>query len=181
MVLLILGIAIWVLAHFFKRMMPERRAELGSRGKIVVAVAIWVGLILIIVGYRGSAVIPVWSPPSVFTHLNNVLMLAAFYSFGIGASKGRHAQKIRHPMLMGVKIWAVAHLMVNGDLASILLFGAMLAWAVAEVVMINKAEPVWTKPEVIKPNGDLKNLVIALVLYVVVSGVHVLLGYSPFG
>lgn len=179
--LLIVGIALWIGAHVFKRVAPEKRAAMGDKGKGVIAVVLIAALVLIIVGYRMTPQIDIWYPAGFLTHINNVLMLFAFYCFGIGASKGRHAQKIRHPQLTAVKIWAVAHLIANGDLASILLFGSMLAWAVIEVILINKAEPVWTKPDEIRPNGDVKNLIIALVLYVVVAGVHVLLGHYPFG
>jgi uncharacterized membrane protein len=179
--LLIAGIVIWIGAHVFKRLAPEQRAAMGDKGRLVVTAAIVVGLVLMIVGYRSSMQIDVWYPAGFLTHINNVLMLFAFYSFGIGASKGRHAQKIRHPQLTAVKIWAVAHLIANGDLASILLFGSMLAWAVLEVILINKAEGPWVKPDVIKPNGDVKNAIIAGVLYVVVAGIHVALGVYPFG
>lgn len=179
--LLILGIALWIGAHVFKRVAPERRAAMGDKGRGVIAAVLGLSLLLIILGYRGAGFINVWYPPEWMTHINNVLMLFAFYSFGIGASKGRHAQKIRHPQLTAVKIWAVAHLIANGDLASILLFGSMLGWAIAGVVLINKAEPVWEKPSEIRPNGDIKNAIIAAVLYVVVAGIHVLLGVYPFG
>ena len=52
---------------------------------------------------------------------------------------------MRHPQLTAVKIWAVAHLLVNGDLASLVLFGGLLAWAVVEVIVINRSE-VWVRP-----------------------------------
>lgn len=179
--LLLLGLALWVGAHLFKRVAPEQRAALGDKGKGIVAVLLLLSLVLIVIGYRNTMQIDLWYPPFWLTHLNNVLMLAAFYSFGIGASKGRHAQKIRHPQLTAVKIWAVAHLIANGDVASLLLFGTMLGWAVAEVVLINKAEGAWQKPTEIRPNGDIKNAIIAAVLYAVVAGIHVWLGVYPFG
>ncbi|PWR01376.1 hypothetical protein DKT77_17590 [Meridianimarinicoccus roseus] len=179
--LLLLGLALWIGAHLFKRVAPERRAALGDRGKGLVAAAIGLSLVLMVLGYRSAEFVNVWYPAAWLTHVNNVLMLFAFYSFGIGASKGRHAQRIRHPQLTAVKIWAVAHLLANGDLASILLFGGLLGWAVAEVVLINKAVPVWEKPSEIRPNGDVKNAIIAAVLYAVVAGIHVLLGVYPFG
>jgi len=179
--LLIAGLALWVGAHFFKRIAPERRAAMGEKGKGLVAVGVIVGLVLMIWGYRSAVYIDVWYPPAFLTHINNLLMLLAFYIYGIGAAKGKLAQRIRHPQLIAVKTWALAHLLVNGGLASIILFGGLLAWAVGEVIAINKAEPVWTKPEIIKPKGDLKLIVIALVLYAVVSGIHAWLGVWPFG
>lgn len=181
MFLLILGIVLWIAAHLFKRVAPARRAAMGEKGKGVVAGALFIALILIIIGFRGAPDIQIWNPPAFMVHINNLLMLVAFYLFGISMAKGRHAQRIRHPQLTAVKTWAVAHLLVNGDLASILLFGGMLGWAVAEVVLINKAEPVWTKPTVIRKNGDLINLAVSFVVFAIVGGIHVMLGLYPFG
>ena len=122
-----------------------------------------------------------WYPPAFLSHVNNLLMLLAMYLFGLGAVKGRLAQLVRHPQLTAVKTWALAHLLVNGDLASILLFGGIMGWAVAEVVLINKAEPAWTPPETVNQRGDLLNVAYALTAFVVVAVVHNWLGYYPFG
>ncbi|OSP56101.1 NnrU family protein [Pseudoruegeria sp. SK021] len=179
MFLLVVGIALWWVGHFLKRAAPGMRSSVGGRPGV--SAIIGLGLVLVIIGFAMSPMIPVWFPGSVLIHINNLLMLIAFYVFGIGMAKGRHAQKIRHPMLTGVAIWAVAHLLANGDLASMLLFGSMLVWSVVEMIVINRAEPVWTKPTVVRPNGDLKGFAIAAVLFTVVAGIHVLAGLAPFG
>ena len=83
-------------------------------------------------------------------------------------------------MLTGVKVWAVAHLLVNGDLASIVLFGSMLAWAVASVILINKSET-WERPEPGDAKGDVKLAIISLAVYGIMIGVHTWLGVPPFG
>ena len=83
-------------------------------------------------------------------------------------------------MLTSVKIWAIAHLLVNGDLASILLFGSMLLWAVWTVVQLNRAEN-WQRPEPGNPKRDWLFVVITLAVFTVISGIHVWLGVSPFG
>ena len=142
MTLLILGLALWVLAHWFKRLAPDARAKLGDPGKGVVALLIVAGVVLMIFGYRAADFIPVWTPPAWTIHLNNLLMILAFWIYGSSAAKGAKAwpaYKTRHPQLIGFKTWAIAHLLVNGDLASILLFGGLLAWAVSEVILINRA------------------------------------------
>jgi uncharacterized membrane protein len=178
---LVLGLLLWAAAHFFKRVAPERRAAMGDSGRGVVAVLILVSLGLMIWGYRGAEFIHVWAPPSFLTHVNNLLMLAAIFVFGMSATTGRLRGKMRHPQLTAVKIWAVAHLLVNGDLASIILFGGMLAWAVAEVVLINRAVPVWDRPEPGEARKDIVLVVITIVVYAVVSLMHLWLGVSPFG
>ena len=183
MALLILGLILWVGAHYFRRFMPDQRAAMGRRGKGIIAVAIVAALVMIIIGYRGAAFIPVWTPPPFLTHLNNLLMVLAFWVYGSSAAKGAKAwpaYKTRHPQLMAVKIWAVAHLLVNGDLASILLFGSMLAWAVGSVILINRAEPSGTPPAPAGKATYIRLAVITLVMLVVVTAIHTLLGVSPF-
>lgn len=178
--ILVAGLLVWTAAHFFKRVAPERRAAMGDAGRGVVTVLILISLGLMIWGYRGAEFIYVWAPPSFLTHVNNLLMLAAIFVFGMSATTGRLRGKMRHPQLTAVKIWAVAHLLVNGDLASIVLFGGMLAWAVAEVIVINKSEE-WVRPEPGEAKKDIVLVVITIVVYIVVSLIHLWLGVSPFG
>lgn len=183
LILLILGLLLWAFAHYFKRLMPGVRAKMGNAGKGISAVAINASVVLMVIGYRGADVVAIWTPPSFMVHINNTLMLFAFWVYGSSAAKGAKAwpaSKIRHPQLMAVKIWAAAHLLVNGDLASILLFGGLLAWAVGSVILINKAEPAWTPPEAAGKATYIRLAVISLVMLAVVAGIHVWLGVWPF-
>ena len=185
MTLLILGLLIWIAAHFFKRVAPAGRAamqeRMGDASKGVFAAAILLGLALMVIGFRGADFVYVWEPPSFFRHINNLLMLLAVALFGLGSSKSRWRGTLRHPMLTGAAVWAVAHLMVNGDLASIVLFGGILIWALAEMQLINRAEPNWERPEPGTRAGDLRLGIITFVIFVVVGLIHTLLGYPPFG
>ncbi len=72
-------------------------------------------------------------------------MLVAVFLFGVGGTKGTLYPRMRHPMLWGTVVWAVAHLLVNGDLASVLLFGGLGLWALVQMALINRAE-VWVPP-----------------------------------
>ncbi len=179
--LLILGVALWWAAHLFKRVMPERRAAMGDAGKGVVALALAVAILLMIFGYRMTDFIHVWAPTAFLTHINNLLVLIAFYLASPAGQKGRLLNKIRHPMLGGFKLWAFAHLLVNGDLASIVLFGGLLAWAVVEVIVINKSEPDWTPGEPGTYGKDAMFFVASIILLGVVGYIHGLVGPSPFG
>ncbi|MDX5383133.1 MAG: NnrU family protein [Rhodobacterales bacterium] len=179
MTLLTLGVILWAAAHFFKRLAPGPRAAMGDKGKGLVAVAIVVSLLMMIFGYRGADFIHVWAPPAWTVHLNNLMMLIAVFVYGMSATKGRLRGKMRHPQLTAVKIWAVAHLLVNGDLASIILFGGMLAWAVASVILINRSE-VWVRPAPGEAKKDILLVVITLVLFGVMTGIHAWLGVWPF-
>ena len=180
-VLLILGVALWCAAHLFKRAMPERRAVMGDAGKGAVALALVAAILLMIFGYRMTDFIYVWAPPTFLIHVNNLLVLIAFYLASPAGTKGRLLNKVRHPMLGGFKLWAFAHLLVNGDLASIILFGGLLAWAVVEVIVINKSEPEWTPGEPGTYGKDVMFFAASIVLLGIVGYIHGLVGPSPFG
>lgn len=180
-ILLILGIALFVGAHWFKRLSPERRAAMGEdKGKGIMAVVMLAGLVLLIIGYRNAGFVNVWVPPAFMTHIANLLVLIGFWFFALSAIPGTMSARVRHKQLTGVKAWAVGHLLVNGDLASILLFGSMLAWAVVSVILINKAQPTWERPANASVKNDGIAFVVGLVLYGIVAAIHTWLGYYPF-
>ena len=179
MTLLILGLVLWIAAHLFKRVAPDAREALGNPGKGLVAVSILGGLVLMIIGYQQADYVHVWAPPTWGVHLNNLLMLVAVFFFALSHSKGRLRARFRHPMLASVKIWALAHLLVRGDLASILLFGGLLAWAVVSVIAINRAAP-WVPPAPGEARRDVILVGITLVAFVAIAAIHYWLGVSPF-
>ncbi|UWQ92185.1 NnrU family protein [Aliisedimentitalea scapharcae] len=178
--ILILGIVLWWAAHLFKRVQPERRAAMGDKGRGPVALAIVAGVVLMVIGYKLTPFIHVWAPPAFTIHLNNVLVLVAIWMMSPAGTKGKILSNVRHPMLMGFRTWAVAHLLVNGDLASMVLFGGLLLWGMVEVVVINKAEPEWTP----RTDGSIAKdgmfFVASIVLLVIIGYVHGLVGPVPF-
>lgn len=180
MIWLILGVLLWSGAHLFKRLAPEARANMGDKGKGLVALALLASVVLMVIGYRAVDYIAVYEPPYFLLHLNNLLMLFALYFTSPGPSKGALFYKMRHPMLTGFKIWAAAHLLVNGDLASLILFGGLLAWAVIEVITINKSEPDWQPNEKGTIAKDAMFFVASIVLLGVIGYIHGLIGPSPF-
>ena len=180
MTLLTLGIALWILAHLFRRLSPDARARMGTPGRGIIAAAILAGLVLMILGYRAAPFQAVWTPPGWAVPVNNLLMLVAVFLFGMSATTGRLRGRLRHPMLLSVVVWAVAHLLVNGDIASIVLFGAMLAWALTEIALINRAEP-WDRPAPGPAKKDVILVVMTVVRFALIAGVHLLLGVNPFG
>lgn len=181
MVYLILGLILWTAAHLFKRVAPELRAGMGAAGKGLVAVGVLAGLGLMIYGYRQAEFVNIWFPPAWAVHLNNLMMLGAVFLYGMSATKGRLRGAPRHPQLTAVKVWAVAHLLVNGDLASVLLFGGLLVWAVVEMGMINAAEPEWTPPATGTYGKDAMFFAASIVLLAIIGYIHGLVGPSPFG
>ncbi|SOH92652.1 Uncharacterized membrane protein [Monaibacterium marinum] len=177
--ILILGVALWWAAHLFKRIAPDARSNMGDKGRGVIAALVGISVLLMIVGFRGTEFIAVWYPPAWTVHLNNLMMLGAIFLLGAGHSKGRARTWFRHPMLMGIIVWTSAHLLVNGDLAAIILFGGLGLWALTSIAVINRAEPVWQRPEAGPAKGDIRLVVITLVMFAVFTGIHSLF-VSPF-
>ncbi len=185
LLLLALGVGLWVSAHLFKRVSPAQRATLdnwlGEGAKGIFAVLILAGLVLMVIGYQRSDYIMLWVAPPWMGHVNNLLMLISFYVFGIGMAKGALSQRVRHPMLIGTLLWAVAHLLVRGDVAGLILFGGLGAWAVVEMLMINAQDKKWTPPPRKPGPRDAVLVLVVLVVYGVVGGIHAWLGVNPFG
>lgn len=179
-VILILGVALWWAAHLFKRVMPERRAAMGPAGRGPIAVAIVASIVLMVIGFRSADTIQIWYPPSFLVHINNLLMLIALFLMSPAAQKGKLLNGMRHPMLAGFKAWAFAHLLVNGDLASILMFGGLLAWGVVSVIVINRSEPNWQPGAEGSYAKDGMFLLVSVLLLVVIGYIHTWLGYWPF-
>jgi uncharacterized membrane protein len=145
MLLLILGLALFLGTHAFTMARGPRAALVGRFGdtpyKIGYSVLSLAGLVLIGQGfgqYRAGQWIEVWSPPVWTRHLSLVLVWAAFICLVAAYVPGRIKRALKHPMLVAVKIWALSHLLANGDLGSMLLFGAILAWAVMARVSVKR-------------------------------------------
>jgi uncharacterized membrane protein len=180
MALLVLGLVLWWAGHFFKRALPDVRAGMGDTGKGIAAVVIVAGVVLMVIGYRGHGAPILWFPPDFMVHINNLLMVLAVYLYAASGVKARLATRMRHPQLTAVKTWAVGHLLVNGDLASIVLFGGLLAWAVVEVIVINRASREWVRPEWGGTGAEVKAVVGTVVVFAVISAIHIWLGVWPF-
>lgn len=182
MTLLIPGVLLWSGGHLFERLAPDARAKLGDAGKGLAAAVILAGLVLMVIGYRGSdGGVFLWGRHPAMVGINNLLMLISVYMFAASGMKTALARRMRHPMLGAVKVWALAHLLVNGDLASILLFGGMLAWAVVEMMAINKAEPDWTRPEPAPMRKEVIAIGGTVVVYLGIAWAHYWFGYPAFG
>ncbi len=184
--LLIAGLVLWSAGHFFKSLAPQMRAGMDEKlgkigGKAVMGVVLLIATVMIVNGYRAAPMEPAFDPPFWGKYLNSLLMIFAVALIGMGKSRGKMRSVLRHPMLWGVVIWAFAHLLVNGDVASVVLFGGLGIWALAEMVLINKAQGAWVRPAPGPISGDIKWLVISAVVFVVIVAVHTWIGPAPFG
>jgi len=186
MTLLIAGVALWWAAHLFKRLAPDARAKLGDPGKGVMAVLLVVSVVLMVIGYRGWDSTFYWARSGALVGVNNLLMLVAFYIYAVGGpgpGKPRVwlGTKMRHPQLVGFSIWAIAHLLVNGDMASFVLFGGLLLWALVEIALINRQEPEWVPPAYGGAKKEIIYVVLTLVIVAIVMAIHNWLGVRPWG
>ena len=139
---LIIGLAIFLGMHFIHILAPEWRAaqvaRLGEKKwKGMFAVASLLGFALLVWGYGEARLDPIvlWLPPVGLRYLAALLMLPAFILLVAAYVPGNYLKaKVGHPMTASVKLWAFAHLLVNGNLADVLLFGTFLVWAVMSFV-----------------------------------------------
>lgn len=181
MTLLILGVLLWSAAHLFKRILPDARARLGERGRGVVALASLLAIVLMVIGYRMADGPLLWGRTPMLGGINNLLMLVAVYLFAASGMKVRVSRVIRHPMLTGLGVWSVAHILPNGDLESIVLFGGLGLWALVSARMISAAEGAWQKPEPAPVRKEVIAVVASVVTYAAFAGVHLLFGLAVFG
>lgn len=185
MVILLAGILLWVSTHLFKRVAPGLRDALIDRFglgtmKLSVTALSFISLALIVVGFKTTPFVAIYDPPAWGKFLNTPMMFGAVVLFGVASSRGRLRTWLRHPMLTGVIVWASAHLLVNGDTASLVLFGAMLVWAVAEIVAINARSGPWERPVAGPAIYDLRLVGISVAVFAVIGYIHGLIGPSPF-
>lgn len=151
MSILIAGLIVFLGLHCLPMNGELRDKLVGQLGaglyRVVFSLLSAVGLILIIYGFglaqvHGSALL--YEPPVWTRHVAMLLMVPVFVLLIAAYVQGRIKKAVRHPMLVAVKLWALSHLLVNGDLASVLLFGSFLVWAIVDRISIKrrtKSEP----------------------------------------
>jgi uncharacterized membrane protein len=140
MALLIAGLVVFLGIHSVRIFADDFRSrQVGKMGlvpwKIVYSLLALAGFVMIVYGYGAARMDPVilWNPPIWTRHLASLLTIPAFILVVAAYVPGtRIKAAVGHPMVLGVKTWAVAHLLSNGTLADVILFGAFLVWGVAD-------------------------------------------------
>jgi uncharacterized membrane protein len=177
LLILVLGLVVLLGAHVFVTFRDVRAAaiaRLGQNGyRALFAIVSVIGLALIVWGfgqYHAHDLIQVWSPPAFMRHITVGLMLFAVIFFTAAFIPGHIKAKLKHPMLASVKTWALAHLISNGDLGSILLFGSFLAWGVYARIAAKRRGDVGTT---VAPSGWTNDIIVV----VLGIAVYLALGY----
>ncbi len=166
----------------------ERFGEGAYKGFF--AVVSLLGLVLIVMGYGKLQVMPgknpdLWYPPLWLRHVSLALMLPAMILLVAAYVPSRIRDVVKHPMLAAIKIWAFAHLLSNGDLASVVLFGSFLAWAVFDRISVKRRAALG--PLGARTGGPILNDVlvigagIALYMLLLYGGHKLAFGVSPLG
>jgi len=166
--IMILGLAVFVAPHVFVTRRDARAAAIARMGegpyKGLFSLVSIIGVVLIGWGfarYRASEWIELWSPPTWTRHVTVALMWPAIVMIVAAYIPGNIKRRLKHPMLAGVKLWALAHLISNGDLGSILLFGSILGWVVFDRISLKSRSDAGGPPI---PMGGARQDVIAVVV-----------------
>ncbi len=145
MTVLIAGLVIFLGMHSISIVSAGGRDALAEKfgefgWKLIYGIVSIIGFYLIIKGYAAARLDPtlVWVPPTWTRHLAALLMLPIFIFFFASYLPGKISTALKHPQLVAVKAWAAGHLIANGMLHDIILFGAVLAWAVADRISMKK-------------------------------------------
>lgn len=189
---LILGIVIFLGIHLVPTS-PDLKAGLVERFgatayKIGFGLLSLIGFVLIVVGYHKLQMLPdknvvLWEPPVFMRHIAVTLMLPAMIFLAAYLIPSRIRTAVKHPMLIAIKTWALAHLLANGDLASLILFGSFLAYAVYDRISL-KRRPTTTAPVNVLPPAPINDAIviilgIALFAFFLLWGHHHLIGVAP--
>jgi uncharacterized membrane protein len=177
LLVMILGLILFFGVHTLTTQRELRAQVIGSMGeggyKIGYALASVAGLALVVWGfanYRATGWIDVWNPPRAFKHITVALMLPAIILVVASYIRGRIYTTLKHPMLAGIKLWAAAHLLANGDLGSIILFGSFLAWAVFDRISLKRRPDAGAPPiPVGGPGNDMIAIAVGAIAYLALA------------
>lgn len=192
MTLLIIGLFLFLSTHSARIFADDNRARYiahygMAKWKLAYSLVSVVGLVLIVIGYGNARIDPIllWHPPLWTRHLAALLVLPAFVLLTAAYVPGTRIKAlVGHPMVAGVKLWALAHLLSNGSLADLLLFGSFLAWSVASFSSARKRD---RAEGLVRPRGAWSRDAIAVAVgavawFVIARHLHLpLFGVAPLG
>lgn len=191
LLILVVGLVLFLGMHATRIPNDQRRsgmiARLGkNKYRTIYTVVSIVGLVLIVYGYGQARLEPVfvWSPPAATRHIAALLMLFSMILLAACYVPMNHLKaKLQHPMTLSVKLWAFAHLIANGTLADIILFGSFLVWAILTFKSARKrAIPMGFTGDGPTKVGTLMTVVVGVLGWLIFAAwLHVhLIGISPF-
>ncbi len=167
---LILGVLIWSVVHLFpvvarptRRRLIERVGEQAYQGGF--ALSLVLAILLMVFGWREITPEFVYAPPAWGMRAAEVGVFVALFLFAASGVESDVKRLVRHPQLLGVAVWAVSHLLANGEQRAIALFGGLLLWTVVEILFLNRRDGDWEKPDALPAGTVLKPLIGAAIVY----------------
>jgi uncharacterized membrane protein len=186
MSLLVAGVLLFTVVHLLPAASPGTRAQLVQRlgdnaYRGLFSLVIVVALVIIVFGWKAATPAGVYSPPAAGGPVISALIYFAFVLFVTSKARTNYRRFVRHPQMMAVILWSLAHLLVNGDSRSVVLFGGLGIWAVFEIVLCNRRDGKWQKPPVVAFTADMIVAVIAGVAFAAFFFLHrALFGVLPY-
>lgn len=177
MTMLVAGVLLFAFVHFIPALAPALRSglvqRLGDGGyKGVFSLLLLLAIGLMVAGWRGTAPVAVYLPLTAMHNFALALLGLAFLLLVLSARASRLRRVIRHPQLTGVALWGISHLLLNGDNRSLVLFGGVALWAVAEIVAINRREGVWIKTGAPSWGTEAINLLLVAIVIAATVAIH---------
>ncbi|NVJ93305.1 MAG: NnrU protein [Methylocystaceae bacterium] len=172
MELLILGLILWSVAHMVPVVAPAmRNTMIGKLGewsyKGVFSLVIFASVALMVLGWRSIETIePLYDLYEIAAFPAVVLILIGFVLIAASILPSNFRRTFRHPQLTGFSLWAAAHLALNGDLRTTILFGGLLAWSVATIFLLNKRDGDFQKPAKKLPHKGVMVAALGFVLFI---------------
>jgi uncharacterized membrane protein len=185
MSLLIAGVVFWSIAHLVPAAAPGFRADLAGKFgegpyKGLFTVDIVIALALIIFGWKAATPAAIYVPPMFDSPVPTAFLIMAVLLFVASITPNNLKRYIRHPQMFAVIFWGIGHLLSNGDSRSVVLFGGFIAWAILEIIFINKRDGDWKKPESVGITKDIVTAVFTAAVFATLLYFHAsLFGVSP--
>jgi len=177
MTLLIAGILLFAGVHLVPSLAPGLKAswlarlgEAGYKGSF--SLLLLSGIVLIVLGWRSTLPTTVYLPVPGLRSPAMGLVVIAFLLLVVGSRNSRIRQWVRHPQLTGVLLWALAHLLLNGDQRSVTLFSGMALWSFIEILSISRREGAWVKADVPGLGSEIITAVVTVVVVVALMFAH---------
>lgn len=183
MELLIIGVLLWSGVHLVPRIAEQLKSKLieklgagAYRGGF--AALIVISLVCMVFGWRSTTPAIVYTPAPELRILTAVLMVIALILFFSSRIPTDIKRVIRHPQLTGVLIWAIAHLLANGDSRSLVLFGGLGVWTIVEIHLLSRGK-VWVKPEAVGAKRSSLPVLVGMAAWIVLVFVHPWIAGAP--
>ena len=182
---LVFALVIWSLIHFIPATAVNFRASLVQRlgpmaYRVIFALVAIGALLLLVHGWKTAGIQPVYTPPSWGPYAAIGLSLLASFCFFAPYISNNLRRVVRHPQLAGVLLWAIGHLLANGEARSVVLFGGFAVWAWLEMNLINRRDGAWTTPAPAPFSADLRLAIASIGFYALIMYSHLwLFGVDP--